>query len=1402
MKTFIIPILIIFLVSSHTDCQSFSKIYGNSNNNIASVVKQFDNGIFVAGLNETDSLRATISKFSLSGAILWEKVLPFSSEIMDFDYDPSLFNGAGGLIIVGRTLPLSVSGAPQDNKSFIFEVEAITGIIGPSRLFDQRGRESFNKIIRHPFPINVASPYYVLGSNNVLSNPSPPSTVENVVLLNFTSSLTTTFFEQYSGPPTTSSDMEFFRGLIPLRGGDLLLTGNNVPNGFGALVKVSGLSGAKLYSTSYNKVFDILDGIELLSGDIMVVGEYFNNTKSNAFIGIITYDAPLNSYYFKNVTGFAFSEITKFKEIWNNGSTFYVSGQNQLGAPINQAYNLIVELKYNSTINDFTFSDFKYIYESSENENSISEGSICFSNTTNQIYLIESKNSNSTFGNKDIFLESTTTQYNNIQCIDSETYKLGTLIIDNNNLPVFQSHMNMVSSSFTLNNLNYNIKTHCKECNLLIRINPIINCYNVQFNTTVTQGTSPFTFSWDINCDGGAADYTTQNPVHQFPGPGTYNICVTVTDNSLPLPHCVTTSTIQVNIPLENTAPVIMCPPSITISTDFDKCTAKNNSIVTATDNCDQQPTISCIASGATIGNLIGGSLIYNTGVTTVTCIASDDSGNQSQSCIFTVTVNDTQKPTIDCPQDQTYTIPFCESPKIVIFPDPIVSDNCPTPKVSCSKRSGDKFPCGITNIICTAKDLAGNLSTCNFQININCECLSATPDSFNCGILPNSYNFTIHLINASGSGLPCIVVPVLNPLQGTISNYTVNWDVPLNQTGYISGTIISTTPIPSEFNISVNATCTCSNGQTMNCTDNVSFNPKCCLEAILIDNEICKHDNEYAIPIIVEGGPYNITQVKWYIKPYPCDGNYNGVLYQESNLTSTLVYPVNLSDNILYINGFCMYAVVSVSDFPCTEIFSNIAHYKFCDYVKCTINSSQEYCFTGNPIVPNILNLSVDATSCTSSIDWIDALGNIIPGQTNQLTYQPPPLTFTLSNEECKQIYKYGVQVSSPCGIETCYSEIIINNNDAPVGEITMNPIENQPFCPGEDATISFLPHCPITPPQVQWSWLYRQTIGTSGLNTPLTGAGNMNPQLHTNRLWEDTWYIVETQNGNCPAKQIEYLIDVRDKIKITNFTALSLNICKNSGVLLNLEYTPTDCSVNITWYKDGLPIFSTNYSSSPASYTYINPLLNGHYGGNYYAIVKSNCCENQIIKSDIKIIQPPMELVLGAPCYCSDGTIGLNVEVVNPIGNSSLCTIQWYEIIGGIEIIIPGASTTTLEHTCGGEFIVKVNCNGCAIQASVNVKKCNCLTAADDLQDISAVNIYPNPTNDELNVNITGKNIRLTTTIDLLNISGQILNQQLAIGVNETYRFSVSNLPTGLYYIRLKSIEGYYIYKRFVKI
>ncbi len=208
------------------------------------------------------------------------------------------------------------------------------------------------------------------------------------------------------------------------------------------------------------------------------------------------------------------------------------------------------------------------------------------------------------------------------------------------------------------------------------------------------------------NCPG-ATIVQTDGPASGSTFPiGTTDIEFTATDASGNTSVCSFTVTLT-----ENTDPEIICPMDITVSNDPGDCGA----IVTytppeGTDNCPD-PTTSLIAG-------LGSGAFFPVGTTTETYEVIDLSGNTAQ-CSFTVTVNDTEAPVIDCPANIELSADagLCEA--TATFGVPTFTDNCPggTITQTSGPASGSVFPVGSTTIEFTAEDAAGVQSVCTFDV-------------------------------------------------------------------------------------------------------------------------------------------------------------------------------------------------------------------------------------------------------------------------------------------------------------------------------------------------------------------------------------------------------------------------------------------------------------------------------------------------------------------------------------------------------------------------------------------------------------------------------------------------------------------------------------------------------------
>jgi uncharacterized repeat protein (TIGR01451 family) len=234
--------------------------------------------------------------------------------------------------------------------------------------------------------------------------------------------------------------------------------------------------------------------------------------------------------------------------------------------------------------------------------------------------------------------------------------------------------------------------------------------------------------------------------------------------------------TVTVN---DTQAPVITCPGNIVQETDENLCSAVVTFDPSGTDNCPNA-TVACDPpSGSS----------FDLGQTTVNCTVTDNSGN-TDTCSFSVTVADSQAPTITCPFDIQQVAEPDATTAVVVYPDPVVTDNCNVAEVVCVPASGDAFPLGTTTVTCTATDDASHTSSCSFEVTVEGnfsgvqvldpnggeEIASGSTYTVSWGATPAISLFDLYYSLDDGTTWIRFAENVVN--QGPVN--TADWDVPV----------------------------------------------------------------------------------------------------------------------------------------------------------------------------------------------------------------------------------------------------------------------------------------------------------------------------------------------------------------------------------------------------------------------------------------------------------------------------------------------------------------------------------------------------------------------------------------------------------------------------------------------
>ena len=183
---------------------------------------------------------------------------------------------------------------------------------------------------------------------------------------------------------------------------------------------------------------------------------------------------------------------------------------------------------------------------------------------------------------------------------------------------------------------------------------------------------------------------------------GDNTITWTVTDDAGNTAICTQTVTVE-----DTEDPTITCPVDITVSSDAGICTASGVDLGTpvTSDNCGVASVVN------------DGVEPYALGTTTITWTVTDDAGNTAI-CTQTVTVEDTEDPTIECPADITVSSDagICTASGVDLG-TPVTSDNCGVASVV--NDGVEPYALGTTTITWTVTDDAGNTAICTQTVTV-----------------------------------------------------------------------------------------------------------------------------------------------------------------------------------------------------------------------------------------------------------------------------------------------------------------------------------------------------------------------------------------------------------------------------------------------------------------------------------------------------------------------------------------------------------------------------------------------------------------------------------------------------------------------------------------------------------
>ena len=242
---------------------------------------------------------------------------------------------------------------------------------------------------------------------------------------------------------------------------------------------------------------------------------------------------------------------------------------------------------------------------------------------------------------------------------------------------------------------------------------------------------------------------------------------------------------------------IVRCPAAITVESPnaipmpANSWAGFSDAGGAATDTCDSALTASYTDSRSGCPEVI-----------TRTWAISNDCG-KSAICTQTITVQDTIKPTITCPQD--ITVPADRGNGYASGVDlgtPITFDNCGV--LSVTNNAPDRFQLGDTPVTWTVTDRSGNTATCTQKVTVISVCRIVVNEDVNRGSGVFIKDKTLETMVTSG--IPPAVTPYEIELtcghqyEVWVINYQGQWLSPKiwQQTWHKDGYKIVGTPAPN----------------------------------------------------------------------------------------------------------------------------------------------------------------------------------------------------------------------------------------------------------------------------------------------------------------------------------------------------------------------------------------------------------------------------------------------------------------------------------------------------------------------------------------------------------------------------------------------------------------------------
>jgi HYR domain/Secretion system C-terminal sorting domain len=808
------------------------------------------------------------------------------------------------------------------------------------------------------------------------------------------------------------------------------------------------------------------------------------------------------------------------------------------------------------------------------------------------------------------------------------------------------------------------------------------------------------------------------------------------------------------------------CPADQILIADLGQsCKIANWSIPTATDNCGI-PTI-VLTSSSTAATKSGD--CFPIGKTTLTYTATDAKGNKA-TCSFFIMVSpapcdvDNTKPSIvNCPGNQNLTTDAGQTCKNASWTAPTATDNCSTPTLSFATSptagltNGGCYPIGVTTVTYTATDAKGNTSICSFTITVGanaCNTDATKPVINNC---PINQSLTADLgktcANASWvapSATDNCSTPTLTFVTSPTAGLTNGGCYPIGVTTVTyTATDAKNNTATCSFTITVVAS-PCDVDATKPVISNCPINQS--LTADL--GKTCKNTTWVAPSATDNCGMPTLTFVT-----SPTAGLTNGGCYP-IGVTTVTYTATDAKGN----TATCSFTITVVAN-PCDL-----------DVIKPVISncpSNQAVVTGGNCAIVNWT--APTATDNCTSIPTLTFVSSPTTGFTSGACFPIGVTTITYTATDAKNntaTCSFTITVTSSCSQ--------ITNPGSIKGD--------EEFCPGSPLS-SILEESPATGGSgtIEYMWMYSTTTSTFGGGAGWTSVPNSNTKdlINVPALTQTAYFIRCVRRAGCD------LFKESNTIVKKTTTVAKINGPFNAclGTEVTFEGLDANAGSSYIWTIDDANIVTSTERIVKFKFTSVGQKRVR------YEIYNRGC------------IQKITQFVEVKSCLLGSGAID-NFNLV--VANSHAVQLDWKtsnEKLSSMYIVESSADgvdfakvaevPAQIKQVGIYRFMDESPKMGRSFYRIKHIENDGNITYTAKKQSVIYINggdkvmAYPNPTNNQIFFEVLDIDNN-DGVIEVYNELGKMVKSQNFTKSQVRYEVNTSELPTGIYIIKIRSANN----------